>query len=164
MRVTICVEQSIFHVSYTHLDVYKRQAYVDDGIKNAEFYYVDLDVLEGVTNRISTGSVHEAIMKNGKITCITEGEEGEYLFLSVPYDEGWEIKVNGKQTEPELFGDCLINIPLKNGENRIEMTYHVQGLKLGGFTTALGLAGLTALLIVTKKKCKKQEKIAKLPC
>lgn len=139
-------------------------AYVDDGIKNAEFYYVDLDVLEGVTNRISTGSVHEAIMENGKISCVTEGEEGEYLFLSVPYDEGWEIKVNGKQTEQELFGDCLINIPLKNGENRIEMTYHVQGLKLGGFTTALGLAGLTALLIATKKKSNKQEKIAKLPC
>ena len=79
------------------------------------------------------------------MTIETTASAGEWLYLSVPYDKSWTMTLNGREIEPELFGECMYLIALEEGTNEIEMVYHVQGLWMG---IAVSLAGLAALLIV----------------
>lgn len=80
------------------------------------------------------------------------------MLLQVPYSEGWSIRLNGKElTEVGRFADCLVSIPLEEGENTVEMVYHVPGLKAGAVCTllaALGLALYGAFLLYQKRRKK----------
>ncbi len=66
------------------------------------------------------------------------------LFLSVPYDRGWTIKVDGSITEAEKFSDAFILLPLTAGEHTIEMSYSPEGFRTG---ILLSLCSLGALIL-----------------
>lgn len=90
-------------------------------------------------------------MKNGALTAEKNGISGEIwaetadtaLFLSVPSDPGLRVAVNGKEIEPRVVLDCFLEIPLEQGENRLEITYLPPGFKTGALFTGLGI--LTSL-------------------
>lgn len=121
-------------------------------LRDEQFYALDLNELERITQKISQTEVENLQMENGYVTCAVEGEEGEKLFLSVPYHSGWTILLNGEEIEPELFGDCLISIPLKNGTNQVEMIYHVPMLKTGAMVSCVGILILGCSAVYRKKK------------
>lgn len=57
--------------------------------------------------------------------------EGEMLFTSIPYDEGWEVYVDGKKTPYYALGGALIGVDMTAGRHEIEMVYVPQGLYMG---------------------------------
>ncbi len=67
----------------------------------------------------------------------TASAEDAYLFMSVPYDAGWTVKVNGQVVQPETVGDCLMAIPVTEGENSIELSYCSPLLVQGAVVSAL---------------------------
>lgn len=69
----------------------------------------------------------------------------ELLFLSIPYDKSWEIKVNGKEQDAIPILDSLMGIDLPAGEYHIEMVYHTRGLKEFSLISGLSLIILFAL-------------------
>jgi uncharacterized membrane protein YfhO len=85
---------------------------------------------------------------NGKIIM----EEAGKVFLSVPYEEGWQVMVNGEETEPELLGDCFITIPLEPGEYEIALEYDPKGRKVGIIISICGLVLFVTLLFLNKKR------------
>ena len=82
----------------------------------------------------------------------------ESLYLSVPVDRGWTVKVNGVEVEPEkltdnAFADCFYLIPLtQKGENKVKMTYEVPGLKAGAILTVVTFIASLALAILFRRK------------
>ncbi len=88
------------------------------------------------------------------------------LWTSVPYDESWEIRVDGellaytvrdeetgevtKAGSIEKVGGGLIGIRIDEGEHEITMTYNAKGLSTGIKLTAIGI-GAAALIIIYKK-------------
>ena len=89
-------------------------------------------------------------IRNGyaKFSVLSKGEQS--LYVSIAFDECWKITRNGTEIKPNLLGDCMLSIPLVNGENKIEMEYHIRGVKLGIMISLLGLL----LLLVLRKKYK----------
>ena len=63
---------------------------------------------------------------------------------------------NGKHIEPELIGDCLLSIPLSEGNNAIEMIYHVKFLKAGIVSTLIGIFLLILYNCLTKMTDRKE--------
>lgn len=53
------------------------------------------------------------------------------VFFSIPNDDGWEIKLNGKKIMPIEVNYGLMAIACNVGENIITATYHNKGLKVG---------------------------------
>ena len=45
------------------------------------------------------------------------------LFMSIPYDDGWKIHVDGKETQPMVANVGFMGIPLKKGEHVIELKF-----------------------------------------
>ena len=116
-----------------------------DSIRDVQFYALDLELLEQLTKEISRSAAENISIANGKISGTVTAKEGELLYLSVPYHRQWKILRNGESIEPVLFGNCLISIPLENGENIIEMTYSVRSLGAGICISLLSLIILVGL-------------------
>lgn len=80
----------------------------------------------------------ESTKLGGKISA----EEAGIMFTSIPYDEGWSVKVDGQRVAVEKIAGAFIGIPLTEGEHYIEMRYVPQG-----FFAGLVLTGISAVLL-----------------
>jgi len=69
-------------------------------------------------------------------------ENGDYLFVAVPYQKGYTAKVNGKNVKVVEALDGFMAIPLMQGENRISIKYTPPGMELGLTVTIFTLVGI----------------------
>ncbi len=71
----------------------------------------------------------------------TAEKDGQYLFTTIPYEEGWTITVNGKEVKQEKVLESLIAVPLEKGENTITFKflpkYYIEALIITGFGVIL---------------------------
>ena len=104
---------------------------------------LDREKLTGVYNELSDGQMEITEWSNGYIKGRVTSEKGKtFLFTTIPYDEGWEIKVDGVKSNGKAVWDGAfigIDIP-EEGEHEIEMSYHVGWLKEGLLISVFGLA------------------------
>lgn len=122
-------------------------------LADEQFYALDLDLLSDVSARIAKGSVMEhAVIENGHARFNVDGAEGEKLFVSIPYDRGWKITLNGKEIEPGLVAGCMYAIELTDGENLVEMTYRVRFLREGMLLSCAGVVLALLMALHHKKK------------
>lgn len=71
---------------------------------------------------------------------VTVSKEYPILFTSIPWDQGWESKVDGKAVTCEpVLENAFISIPLTPGKHEIELKYHAPGAKEGMIITLLSL-------------------------
>lgn len=57
--------------------------------------------------------------------------DGEYLYLPLYPDEGWKCVVNGEEVALETFAEIGMAIPLRKGDNNIELSFIPPGLPWG---------------------------------
>ena len=104
------------------------------------FYALDLKEFAKITSKLKAREPKFMQIKNGDVKIRTTAKEkGESLYLSVPCDKGWTIKLNGKDVQTQMIGDCLYSIPLKKGQNILIMHYRVPGLVKGVAMMFLGI-------------------------
>ncbi|MGN0168219.1 MAG: YfhO family protein [Acetatifactor sp.] len=118
----------------------------------AEIYRMDEEVLYDALHLLSEQHMEkvewESDRISGEITMQTAGR----LILSIPYEDGWKIFINGEEAEGELFGGCLMAFDLEPGEYRIEMHYVPKGFYAGIGVSVVSIAGFLALVLLRRKK------------
>ena len=65
-------------------------------------------------------------------------KEDATVFFSIPYDEGFRIRVDGERAEYKAYGGAFLALDLPAGEHSIEADYTPRGLGAGAL---LSLAG-----------------------
>ncbi len=78
----------------------------------------------------------------------TASGDDSYLFMSVPYDNGWTVTVNGEVTQAQKVADCLMAVPVSQGENQIELSYCSPLFKEGVIVSALAWVGIIGFIVV----------------
>ena len=119
-------------------------------IGETQFYALDLDQLKMVTDQLKTGAAQVNEMRNGFVSMQVNAQKGENLFTSIPQDAGWTITINGHKVDASLIAECLLSIPLDEGDNVIQMTYHVPGLMPGIICTIVG-AGILLMMAMRER-------------
>lgn len=117
------------------------------------FYALNLDVFEQIINELKTNEFLPTVIEDGRI-------EGEYtakndgnLLLSVPYDEGWNVSVNGTAAELMPAADKGLScLNVQKGTNRIVMTYKTPGALAGLAVSLATAAALVAAGLYTRHK------------
>ncbi|MEG2396941.1 MAG: YfhO family protein, partial [Oscillospiraceae bacterium] len=75
-----------------------------------------------------------------------------YLMMSMPYDEGWTIFVDGKETEIFENAAHIMTFPVTKGEHTIEMKYFPLGLRDGLFVSGGSILALALSVLVIKMR------------
>lgn len=77
--------------------------------------------------------------------------ESEYLFVRLPYSEGWHATIDGVETEIIKANYGFMAVKLSAGEHAIEFDYETPLLRVGAILSALGIAVLIVLAVIYRK-------------
>lgn len=85
-------------------------------------------------------------------------KEDQALFLSIPYEDGWTVMVDGEIVQTEKVFDAFLAIPLAAGEHEVELHYVSEGFYLGVAVTIAGIILLIGFLYLAKRQRSEAEK------
>ncbi len=120
----------------------------------ADIYRFSEDGLAEVVRKLSaepwvlTSWTEDALA--GTISCKAAG----VMFTSIPYDEGWTIRVDGQQVTAVKMLDAFIGVNLEPGTHTVEMEYYPEGLKEGMLLTVISLLVLAVMVFVERSLAK----------
>ncbi len=85
---------------------------------------LDQEALQAFTTLINRGEKLElSPLGDASVSGSIEAASGGMLVLSLPYEPGWELRVDGQEKEIYLFDGLLISCPLERGEHTVELSF-----------------------------------------
>lgn len=116
------------------------------------FYYENANVLrrwyEDVT--INDCSV-EKVTSSHLIANVKATNKENQLVFSIPYDDNWEVMVDGKEVKTEKVMDALMSVKLSEGTHVVELRYVPFGLKVG-IPISIGFLLITVFVYIRSRK------------
>lgn len=104
------------------------------------FYQLDTEKMTEILNGLKAGewkiTEHNDTYLSGGVTAAKDG----VLFTTIPYEPGWTVTVDGKETEPVKLINSLIGIPLSAGEHTVTMKFWPSYLTLAIIVSCVGLS------------------------
>lgn len=106
-------------------------------IYDIDLYYFDKEQYKEAISNLKKYQLENTIIKGNKISGEITLDRDGLMFMSIPYDKGWKIYVNGKKVTYKKLANTFIGINLKKGKNKIEMKFYPIGLFIGCIITLL---------------------------
>ncbi len=119
--------------------------------KDSYVYYIDMDVFKDAMERLGkTQYVIDSSSTDSHLTgTVTTTVEKQLMFTSIPYDEGWNIFVDGKKVDIYEANNSLISFYVEGtGEHSIEMKYMPVTIALGITISIICLIIFMVLLLI----------------
>ena len=98
---------------------------------------LDLNILSETIDKTECAGLN---YNNGKITGTINSEKNKTCFLSVPYNQGLIVKINGETVPCKKVLSDFTAFDLKEGENNIEISLIPKGFICGLIITIIGIA------------------------
>ncbi len=118
------------------------------------FYRMNTEVLEAALEELSKKHMTQVTYDSTHVSGHIVMEEAGKVVLSIPYEKGWTIWVNGEETEPGLLGGCLMTVMLEPGEYDISMEYVPRGKEAGLYLSITSFILFAGISVFRKKKAK----------
>ena len=113
-------------------------------------YYFDFDRYKELSSNVNGFALSE-IGKNG-ITFTGRVDKDTGLFISLPYEKGYKVWIDGVMTEPISYRDCLMILPVDKGNHVINIKYSAPGMRIG---IVISIASFIVFLYLAKKQDQK---------
>lgn len=117
-------------------------------ILDEELFRQGYEILNASTLNVTDFS---ATKVSGTISCNREG----LLYTSIPQDGNWVAFVDGEKTEITLVGDCMVSVPLTEGNHEIQFRYENRAFAIGrtvSLACALCFGGIVLCDYLLKRK------------
>lgn len=156
-----------FLINAEYIGEYKKGDVVEVQIKHVsktkdehKLYSAQLNVeeFENVYNILSNGYDTNLNINKDTISGTYTSDKDSMVMLSIPYDEGWDLYVDGNKTDIEKLAGTFIGFNLTKGTHEIEMKYNVPYLNLGIASTVVGLIGFASWNLIEKYNKKRKQK------
>jgi len=92
---------------------------------------------------------------NNALTLKIDSNDDSFMIISLPYDEGWTIKVNGEITNYYKVNGGMTGFKINSGYNEVEMYFMPSGFKVGFVMSVIGVGLFVAVFIKSRKSGKK---------
>ena len=115
-------------------------------------YRMNETALEDAITLLSKQHLENVSFDSTHIDGILRMEEAGRLILSVPYEKGWSVTLNGEKVDPERFGGALMAFDLQQGEYVLEMKYVPYGKWVGFWISIFSVAVLCLIRLFHKTK------------
>ena len=125
-------------------------------VRDSWFYYLDEEKLDSAIEKLSEEQLDVTSFTSSSLegTINVSDGDGKFLMLTIPYETGWNVYVDGEKVEYFEAASGLIGIDLPAGEHTIEMKFFPKELTLGIIITVAGLVALAVIWILETKKSK----------
>lgn len=124
----------------------------------AKAYKMEEAVLEQAIGILSENYLGDVTFDTTHINGHLALENPGRLILSVPFEKGWTIWVNGEEVEPGTWGDSFMALELDAGEYEIAMEYVPEGKWAGIWISVVSLFAFGGILASQKLKKTKLSK------
>ncbi len=88
-----------------------------------EAYAIDMPLFNATIENLRENSLQQEAIKGSTLTGKVSTEKDGVLWLSIPYDKGWRISLNGKKVDYKQILNCFIGIEIEKGEYELVMKY-----------------------------------------
>lgn len=122
----------------------------------ADIFVLNEEVLQRALEKLSAQHMTDVVYDSTHVSGHLSLTEAGRLILSIPYETGWTVMINGKEAEPKLFGGALMAFDLEPGEYEIAMHYVPTGKNVGILVTAVSVAVFAALMVWKLRKEKRK--------
>lgn len=116
------------------------------------FYELNMDVFEQTVEKLRADSLQLETFEDGYVAGSYHGEKDGWLMLTIPNESNWIVKVNGAVVEAQDGVNTFMTIPIKAGDNSIELKYHPKGVKAGIGASCFSIVVFGALYIIEHRK------------
>lgn len=117
------------------------------------FYALNLEAFRQIIDELKASEFVPTVFEDGKVEGEYTAESDCNLLLSVPYDEGWSVTINGAAAELTPAADKGMScLSVQKGANRIVMTYKTPGALAGLAMSLATAAALIAAGLYTRHK------------
>lgn len=130
------------YILYNNLDELNITLYEGNyEISNIEFYVVDK---KSVNLENTPFNIDKSKTKGDNIVGSVNANNDGYFILTVPYDKGYNILVDGVKTEYSEVNSGLVGFKISKGLHNIKITYNAPYKKIG---LAISIIGLILLIL-----------------
>ena len=136
-----------FKNKYYDNDIILRVANVSiNDIYDIDLYYFNEDEYKKSINDLKENQLENINVKGNKLSGDITLDKDGLLFMSIPYDKGWHIYVDGKKVSYKKLANAFIGIDLEKGNHKITMKFYPKGLLIGS------IISISSLIIIIINK------------
>ncbi len=118
---------------------------------------IDMEKFEKGYNILKSGQLNIETFDDTYIKGTATASENSVFYTSIPYDESWQIFVDGNRVSKEEMQECkigngFIGFYLSEGEHEIEFRYEARGFTVGAIISAVTIILLAVAFTLLRKK------------
>ena len=122
-------------------------------LSNAGVYRAEISQIQSaLEKRKAQGLQVEKFTNTHIVGSVNITDDSKFMMTSIPYSEGWKVKVDGKAVPVTKAWNSFISFPITSGQHKVEFTFSQKGTLLGFI---LSLISVTILYIDRKYYQKK---------
>ena len=127
-------------------------------------YTLSYSVLEKAGKSVDAWQLDHNQMGGDSMSGDISVQQDGWFVLSLPYDNGFHILVDGKQTEYFRTDSDFIGFPIAGGTHQISVSYRAPGLSEGILCSKIGIGCvvcyfISAYFVEKRKKTMRKRKI-----
>lgn len=131
-------------------------------LKNVSLYRADQQALNRDATALKAHSLKLSHFSNTHIEgTVSMPGDNQLLMTTIPYDQGWQVKVDGQSVKPVKIGQFFMGLPVSKGQHQITFTYTPPLFKIGLYIT-LGTILFTLGLAWTRYFNQQQRPVSQL--
>lgn len=111
----------------------------DAGNVKLQMYAFNQDVFDDVYGQLSESQWQVTDYDSTHLSGTIDVSEDGLLLLSIPYDDGWTVFVDGEEAEKQAVGEALTGCYLTVGTHEVEMQYVPQGFEAGRWISLISV-------------------------
>lgn len=112
----------------------------------------DINSIRFLSRNLAKNAMKMESFSHNKIKGSIQLEKESLVFYSIPYDEGWSVKVDGKHVKTYKVNIGMMGILLPPGSHQIQLNYRPPFYTVGWILFWIGLLLLGYSIHKTKKK------------
>lgn len=116
------------------------------------FYYEDRAALAEAADAVRSSPVQIQRETSSRLSGSFTAEEDSVLLFTIPYDSGWQVKLDGERVSAEPVLDCLLAVPVSAGAHSFELSFLPEGFLPGCILLATALLLTGGLIFLDRKK------------
>lgn len=122
------------------------------------FYALNMDEFTHIHDSLSQAQFVPNVFEDGHVCGIYTAARDTTLLLSIPYDKGWQARVDGSEVPiSPAFDKGMSSIPVSTGSHTIELTYRSPGFTAGLLLTLVGCGAMAFIGIWTVRRRRRND-------